>query len=141
MPFWVCHYHLIWTTHQRIPLITPTIEALIFQVAQAKANELECGIHAINTVEDHIHIAVSVPPKHAVAHWVKHLKGAATREINSMFPNLETRFRWEKSYGVLSFGEKQLPFVVDYVLRQKEHHRSGEIIAYMENIEGGDAEG
>ena len=73
---------------------------------QEKAHELESPILAMNSVPDHIHIAACIPPKLAIAEWVKQMKGASTRDVNAQFPDLETSFGWQQSYGVLTFGAK-----------------------------------
>ncbi len=52
-----------------------------------------------------------------------------------MFPNLETHFSWQNSYGVLTFREGYLETVVNYIERQKEHHAQNTVNAYLERIE------
>jgi REP element-mobilizing transposase RayT len=132
MTFWRCFYHVIWTTRQRQPLITPRMETLILDVVYAKSAELNSEIFAVNTVADHLHIAVAIPPSIAVAQWVKGIKGTTSHEINELFPSAETTFRWQKGYGVLTFGIKHLDFVVAYIEKQKEHHANNFLYADME---------
>jgi hypothetical protein len=38
-------------------------------------------------------------------------------------------------YGVLSFGEKNLPGIVLYTHNQKKHHAEGTLIATMERMD------
>jgi hypothetical protein len=57
-------------------------------------------------------------------------------EVNALFPDLPDPFKWQKSYGILTFGEKHLPMVIDYVERQKEHHANQSVQAYLERIDG-----
>ena len=135
MPFWRCYYHIIWATKNRSLWITPQIEPVIFATIREKANELGTEILAMNTVPDHIHVAVSIPPKLAVAEWVKQMKGTSTRDVNAKFPDLETSFGWQQSYGVLTFGAKNSKFVVEYVERQKEHHANQTLQPYLEQID------
>ena len=135
MPFWRCYYHVIWATKQRAPLISPAVERVMITAIREKAAELETSILAINGVADHIHIAVCIPPKLAVAEWVRHLKGASTREVNEQLPNLETTFGWQRSYGVLTFGAKNQQYVIDYVDHQKEHHANQTLEPYLERID------
>lgn len=137
MVFWQCYYHTIWTTKNREPLITPAIEAVIFEIIRIKSTELGCPILAINGVSDHIHVAVCIPPKIAVAEWIGQVKGVSSHEINTMFPNLSTHFRWQKHYGVLTFGVRTLEYVTEYILRQKEHHPNN-IINYLEQTDSVD---
>jgi putative transposase len=135
MAFWRCFYHFIWTTKNRAALITPDIEPSIFNSIAAKSSASECPILAINAVADHIHVAVCIPPKIAAADWLKNVKGSSTREVNAMFPDLPEHFYWQQSYGVLTFGAKNLDFVVDYIRRQKAHHANQELEAYLERTE------
>ena len=63
------------------------------------------------------------------------VKGFTTHEISAMFPDLATPFRWQKGYGVLTFGAKNLAFVTNYIARQKEHHRDDTFDPYLERFE------
>jgi putative transposase len=117
-------------------LITPEAERVIFDGIRVKSAELECPILALNGVEDHLHIALNIPPKVSVAEWAKKVKGTVSHDVNTLvFPNEASRFRWQDGYGVLTFGVKQLEFVVRYIERQKERHAAGSVIRYMEAME------
>lgn len=97
-----------------------------------------CQVLAVNAVPDHIHVAVTIPPSIAIAQWMKRVKGASSYEINGLFPNTEARFRWQRGYGVLTFGAVKLQMVVDYIAHQKEHHASQQIEVYMERSDDGE---
>ncbi len=135
MTFWRCYYHVVWTTKNRSAWITPEVERIIFTSLQEKARDLESPLLAVNGVADHIHLAASIPPKVAVAKWVRHMKGVSAHEVNVMFPNLPERFRWQNHYGVLTFGATHQDFVVGYIERQKEHHANHQIEPYMERVD------
>ncbi|MBI5670340.1 MAG: IS200/IS605 family transposase [Chloroflexi bacterium] len=134
MPFWKCYYHIVWTTKHRQPCITPAYEAVIQAAIHDKSLEYRCSIMAINMVTDHIHVAVSIPPGVAVSKWVGGVKGASARAINTGFER-EERFHWQAGYGVMSFGEKNLLMVQDYIASQKEHHSTGSVNSYLECVE------
>jgi putative transposase len=135
MSFWRCYYHIVWTTKNREPLITAASEGILFDAVRRKCAELKCEIQALNAVSDHIHVAVCIPPAIAVADWVKHVKGTSSFAVNSMFPSAESHFRWQSGYGVLTFGTKNLPFVVRYIQNQKQHHADGTLQTYLERTE------
>jgi putative transposase len=135
MPFWRCCYHIIWTTKHRASLITPDYEPIIFHVVRDKTAELGGEMLAVNAVSDHVHVAVTIPPKVAVAEWVKRAKGVSAYEINQRFPDSLDPFRWQDGYGVLTFGAKNLDTVVSYIQRQKEHHAHNDLLAYLEQVE------
>lgn len=133
--FYVCYYHIIWATKYRMPVITPAIEKVIIEAIHLKSQQLKCPIHAVNTVEDHIHVAATIPPSQSIWEWARDVKGLAAYTVNHEFPNLEEIFKWQRGYSVLTFGEKTLPFVVKYIEKQNEHHQSGTIEPYLEYLE------
>jgi REP element-mobilizing transposase RayT len=136
MSYWQLFYHIVWSTKQRQPLITPQIEPLIYDFLRAKAISLGGVVFAINGMEEHVHVVASIPPRIAVAKFVGQLKGVSSAKINKMRGIEEPRFAWQAEYGVFSFDHKRLPNVVAYVNRQKEHHAAGNLIPVLERDEG-----
>ncbi|MEO8609175.1 MAG: IS200/IS605 family transposase [Chloroflexota bacterium] len=135
MPFSKCYFHAVWSTHRREAVITPRLETVIFEAIRAKSVEMECDILAMNGVEDHVHVAARLPPKIAPAEWLRNIKGLSARQVNDSFPDLASRFRWQDSYGLLTFGAKNLPFVTRYIENQKIHHAASTIEPYMEQTD------
>jgi REP element-mobilizing transposase RayT len=123
MSFWKCYYHIVWSTADREPLIQPDIERRLYPYIVNKAAELGVFVYAIDGWTDHIHLVVAIPPKHAVADVVKRLKGASSHDLNHGGAQaLDRPFAWQRGYGALSLGERQLPIAKAYVANQKEHH-------------------
>jgi len=133
--FWRCFYHFIWSTKQRAPMITPQIETRLYQLIEDKSAELKTRILAIGGVADHIHIAVAIPPTVAVSEWVRLIKGYTAHEINEHFTVLDERFQWQAGYGVLTYGEKQLLFVTEYIRNQKAHHINHQTHDLLEQLD------
>jgi REP element-mobilizing transposase RayT len=133
MAFWRLHYHLVWATHQRSPLLTDAVEPLVNGTILSKAQELGVVIHAIGNVNDHIHVAASIPPKVALADCVRHFKGASSRHVN-VHREGDVLFKWQEGYGALSFGDRALADVMAYVKNQKEHHRRGSLRSHFERM-------
>lgn len=134
MPFWKCYYHVVWKTKYREACIIPAYEAVIQAAIRDKSMEYDCVILGINMVADHIHVAVAILPSTAVSKWVGGVKGASSRAINTGFER-EERSHWQNGYGVMSFGEKNLLMVQDYIAKQKEHHSAGNVNTYLECVE------
>ena len=82
MTYWRLHYHIIWSTFDREPSITPEREKILYGVLYGKAKELKLKIHAAGNVEDHVHIALSISPSLSIADCIRHLKGASAYAIN-----------------------------------------------------------
>lgn len=134
MPYWQLHYHFIWGTKNRLPLIDSALEPDLYRAIAAKAQGLGGFVHAIGGVEDHTHLAVSVPPKIAPAKFIGDVKGNSSHYVNHVIkPDFE--FYWQDEYGVLSFGERNLASVVRYIHNQKQHHAEGTLIAAMERMD------
>jgi REP element-mobilizing transposase RayT len=131
MSFWRTYYHIVWSTKNREALVTPEIEPRLFAYIVNKAAELGVYIYDINGWTDHIHVVSAVPPKEAVAHVVKTLKGASSHDLNQQGV-LHGLFAWQRGYGVLSLGSRQLKDAIEYVRRQKEHHRDCTTVAWLE---------
>ncbi|MBE9102848.1 IS200/IS605 family transposase [Vacuolonema iberomarrocanum] len=130
MSTWQTYYHLVWATGDRTPLITDPIRPELYQYMQAKAKSLDCWFHAIGGIEDHVHLIVSIPPKLAIAQFVKRIKGSSSRHLNKTFP--DQTFAWQREYGVFSLGRKQLPDAIAYVENQKHHHDTQTLIRGLE---------
>lgn len=133
MAFWRLYYHLVWATYQREPMLVGEVERQVYGTLLGKAEELGIVVHAISNVEDHIHLAISIPPKLAIADCIRHFKGSSAYYVNRL-QCADSQFGWQDSYGVLSFGERSLPQVVSYVRNQKEHHQQGMTIAIYEQM-------
>jgi putative transposase len=132
MSFWRLYYHLVWSTKQRLPIITPDKEAELYGYIIGKANYLNCITHAINGTENHIHIVTSIPPNLSISEFIKIIKGSSSRHWNNSFSS--EQLYWQEGYGVFSLGSKQLETAVNYVKNQKIHHAQGTAIASLETI-------
>jgi len=125
------HYHFVWATRERVPIIVPEAEAKIYELIRGKAAGLGASVFALNGMSDHIHLVAAVPPKLAVADFIGQVKGATSARYNQT-GRLETPLYWQDEYGVFSFDGKRLPNYVAYVENQKRHHAEGEILRILE---------
>ncbi|MBL8202851.1 MAG: IS200/IS605 family transposase [Blastocatellia bacterium] len=126
--------HITWHTKQSFPSLTEQIENRLHHYLQHRALETAGVVfHAIGGTENHVHIAVSVPPTLLISDWVGKLKGASSHYINHEIANRKV-LEWQTGYGVVSFGAKDLEWVVSYIRNQKEHHRNGSIYDRLERI-------
>ena len=116
--------HITWRTRSDLPLIEPDIESRLYAVLKHKILITEgVRLHALGGTENHLHLAVSIEPELTIGSLVGQLQGSSAYYINKLVDR--KLLEWQPGYGVLSFGTKDLPWVVGYVLNQKEHHRRG----------------
>lgn len=135
MPFWKHTYHIVWATKNRQPWIVPAYEGQLYAFLASKAGELDCYLHAIGGTEDHVHVVASIPPKHSVAWFVKTLKGSSAYFFNTALRTPRFHFAWQRGYGSLTIGERQKEMAIAYVNLQKDHHRHGTTVAWLERCQ------
>jgi len=122
MPYWRLHYHAVWSCKNREELISPELEPKLYEYIRGKGLELGGIMHAVGGIADHFHTTFSLAPKYALADFIGQLKGASSHWVTHVLKHPES-FDWQRGYGVVSFGSRNLEQVIRYVKNQKEHHR------------------
>lgn len=126
-------YHFIWATHERVPLIDAELEPHLDRQIRHKCEELKIRVHALNGIPDHVHLACTLPVTLSIAAAMQQLEGSSSHFVNHLAPS-DRRFDWQEGYGALTFAKRDLPRIVAYVDRQKEHHAQGTLSAKMERF-------
>lgn len=101
---------------------------------RAACREQGAVVHAVGIMPDHLHLAVSVPPRLAVAKLVRLVKGSSSHLLNHG-SNAGEPFAWQAEYGALSFGKRSLSNVVAYVVNQERHHAADDLWPTFERTE------
>lgn len=135
MPYWQLYYHVIWSTKNRLPLITPEYEPMIYGYLRSKATGLGATLFTLNGAVDHVHMVVAIPPSIAIARFIGQVKAVASTKFNKSGSG-DGSFYWQDEYGVFSFDGKRLPNYVAYDERQKEHHAEQTTIPVLERSDG-----
>ena len=131
MSRWHHHFHLVWATKCRQPLLTPQKEEVVFRIALEIAQRYGYELLAINGMPDHVHLLLSIGPKMDLSAFVKHIKGSSSALLNDMTDH-NSRFRWQEGYYSATITPSHLPKVLAYIQNQKEHHAAGTTDAYWE---------
>lgn len=131
--------HITWHTKSNWPSIKPEIELKLHQFLKHKIIETRGAyFHAVGGIEDHIHLAVSISPELEISKWIGKLKGGSSYYVNKLVHH--RLLEWQRGYGIVSFGTKDLQWVINYVLNQKEHHKKGTIHDRLEKYSNDEAE-
>ena len=129
------HLHLTWHTKDDAPVLADQVESRCHQFLAHRCRETQgVYVHAIGGTETHVHLAVSVPPTLLISEWIGQLKGACSYYINHEICNRSV-LDWQGGYGVVSFGTKYVPWVIQYITNQKQHHAAGQIFDRLERTE------
>jgi putative transposase len=108
---------------------TNIVEAAI----RSQARDLGCLVHGVAVQPDHVHVAISIPPKHAPASVIGRLKGASSRLLRQRDPELvEQAFGWQHEYGVISFSARDFGFILNYLAHQDERHAETRLVDQLE---------
>ena len=123
--------HVVWHTRDDEPILTGETEAAVHRFLRQRCAQTKgVFLHAVGGTENHVHLALSIEPFVNVSDLVGDLKGASSWYLNKT-KGFKALY-WQRGYGVVSFGRKNLPFVLRYVANQKEHHSKATIHERLE---------
>ncbi len=114
------HYHFVFGTKNRLPLITPAIQEKLYRYVGGILVHHRGVLTEIGGMPDHMHILAGLPAKLSVAQAMKAVKGASSRWASQ---ELGAVFGWQPGYAAFTVSESQMPRVQHYIQRQPEHHR------------------
>ncbi|TWT95916.1 Transposase IS200 like protein [Botrimarina colliarenosi] len=114
--------HVVFSTKQRQPFIDGEIESELHAYLGGVAKSLGCIPYAIGGVEDHVHLACSLPRTVTIADLVQDLKQGSSKWIKTRGAAYAS-FAWQNGYGAFSVGHSQLPDLCLYISNQHERHR------------------
>ena len=79
-------------------------------------------VFRINSVQDHVHLLLSISPDTSISDFVRDIKANSSRFINRS-GWIRGRFSWQEGFGAFSYSRSELGQVIGYIDRQEEHHR------------------
>jgi REP element-mobilizing transposase RayT len=133
-PYTQLYLHCVWATWDRLPLITPAIEARLYPAIVAKSHKLKCETIAIGGIEDHVHLLVRFPTTLTVATLLKEVKGASSHLVTHEITPDEF-FKWQGAYGAFTVGKEGVDAATAYILNQKTHHAEEDLTIEWEQCE------
>ncbi|HOX37290.1 MAG TPA: IS200/IS605 family transposase [Candidatus Brocadiia bacterium] len=114
--------HLIFTTKNRAPIISPEVEADLYAYKAGILRNHESRVLAIGGVKDHVHLLVLQSRNVALSKLVMHLKKDSSKWIKTKGREFET-FAWQDGYGAFSIGESAIEQLTGYIRTQKKRRK------------------
>ncbi len=114
--------HVVFSTKDRAPELSPELSARLFPYMGGIAKELKAAPMIINGPADHVHALLSIPPAVSVADLLRVLKTNSSRWVHERFPQ-RRRFAWQAGYGAFTVSVSRAEDVRAYITSQHEHHR------------------
>ena len=119
----VKYSHLVFSTKNRAPLISPNFEPRLFAYLGGILRDHEARLLAIGGMPDHVHLIIRDSKSVTDVQMMKNLKGGSSKWVNES-ADMPDRFAWQAGYGWFSVGPRGLEAARDYVNGQKAHHKT-----------------
>ena len=124
-------FHIVFSTKNRQPLITPALRPELEKYLAGILHNKGGALLEIGTMLDHVHLLVKLRADATVSDVVRDLKANSSKWANERVPG----FAWQNGYGAFSVSESQSETIRAYLRRQEEHHRSvsfqDEFVAFL----------
>ena len=118
---YACEYHIIWCTKYTRSVLSSDIQERFKELVIESEEKHGFTVRALETMTDHIHLLISIPPTQAVGVMIGKLKAMTAQVLREEFPHLKSRLPnlWTRSYFVASTGGVTLRVLKQYVENQK----------------------
>lgn len=121
-----CKYHLVFIPKYRKKELYGEIRTRLGDVFHRLAGQKECEIIEGHLVLDHVHMLISIPPKHAVSKIVGFLKGKSSIWIAQNIAGRQRNFLgakfWARGYFISTIGLDEA-IVQQYIINQSSEDR------------------
>ena len=128
-----CLMHVVFSTKDRRPFITPDLEKRLWPYLGGIAGKNKMKALKVGGVSDHIHILLSLPSTLAIAKAVQLIKGNSSKWVHDEFPQ-HAAFEWQEGYGAFSIGVSGIDNTIAYIGNQAEHHHKKTFKDELESI-------
>ncbi|MGK7910794.1 MAG: IS200/IS605 family transposase [Synechococcus sp.] len=119
---WNCKYHIVFIPKRRKKVIFGQLRSHLDEMFHELARQKECQTAEGHLMPDHVHMCMSIPPKHAVSQIVGYMKGKSAigiaREFMGRRRNFSSESFWARGYCVSTVGLEEE--VVRACIRRQE---------------------
>jgi len=129
------YLHVIFSTKNREPLITNDLAPRLHAYLGGIVREEDAVAMEIGGMDDHVHLLLSIAPKHSLADLMRIIKTNSSRWVHELGSE-HASFAWQSGYAAFSVSKSNLDAVRHYIATQEEHHRGvsfkDELVAFLE---------
>jgi REP element-mobilizing transposase RayT len=116
------HYHLVFSTKGRRPLITLDRRSSLHAYLGGIVRSLGGVPLAMGGTADHVHLLVGLRATQRLADILREVKGGSSEWMRGEVGARE--FGWQDGYGAFTVSRSHLIEVNRYIAEQEEHHRT-----------------
>lgn len=114
--------HVVFSTKDRRPMITPEVEPELYAYMGGTANNFNSPLLAAGGTSNHVHLLISLSKTIALSRLMEEVKKSFSKWIKTKSPELQT-FGWQDGYGAFTIGQSQVEALQNYIAGQKERHK------------------
>ncbi len=113
--------HLVFSTKNRVPVLSPEIRAELHAYLSVVLNNDGCTSLRVGGIEDHVHLCFALSRTRTIAQVVENVKTSSSKWLKTKGATFAD-FHRQNGYGIFSVSQSHVDEVVNYILRQEEHH-------------------
>jgi putative transposase len=98
------HHHLIFSTRNRLPLISSEVQPRLFAYIGGILRAEGCVLDAAGGMPDHVHLLVSLDKQLSLSEALRMIKASSSRWVHETFPAALSGFAWQVGYGAAGRG-------------------------------------
>jgi putative transposase len=122
---WDCKYHIVWIPKYRKKKLFGVLRKELGPVLRELAQHKESEVLEGRMLLDHVHVLISIPPKHSVAHVVGYMKGKSAIHVARHLgrkKNFTGQHFWARGYFVSTVGLDEM-IIRQYIQQQEADDR------------------
>ena len=120
---WDCKYHALFIPKCRRETLCSQLRQHLAIVFRRLAAQKESRVEEGHLMPDHVHMMISIPPKHAVANVVGYIKGKSAIHFARVYGERKRNFVgqhfWAREYFVSTVGRDEV-MIRDYIRNQEK---------------------
>ena len=127
------HIHVVFAVKKRESLIQDSWKNRLYDYISGIIQNRTHKLLAIGGVSDHIHLLIGMRPTQSLSDLIGDVKGCSSIWINEQRLS-NGWFAWQEGYGAFSYAKEELPDVINYIIRQHEHHKQESMVNEYKKI-------
>jgi putative transposase len=120
---WDCKFHVVFIPKYRRKVVYGDLRRELGKVFRTLARQKECEVEEGHLMPDHVHMLISIPPKHAVSRIVGYIKGKSAIHIARVYfdrpRNYAGQSFWARGYFVSTVGRDE-QVIREYIRKQEK---------------------
>ena len=131
-PFTQLYVHVVWSTWDRLPLLTDDIREAVFSAIAVKCREMKCKPLAIGGIDNHVHVLVRFLPTLMISELVQAIKGCSSHLVTHVLKP-GAYFKWQGGYSAYTLRDEEVEQVRKYIENQARHHADQSLASAWES--------